>query len=297
MTVGPPASNSASTLRESVALSTALPTPADATDVDRDLASSGEVPPRDRGLGSTAKRVACGETYCAAGREVCVFDRPKQWHCQVPGATSEGGSYACDDATDCRKPQLCCRSFSSSEEAYQCSEPHGNCAAVVCAAPDGLSCPAGQTCTDGYCTPRTSATCGQPMRCQGKTPFCAWSAAPECVDEERAEVLAAGLGEGGSVKGVYGCTVPSDCGSFQCCTDMMRGPSITRCSQRCDSLNGQLVCRTDRDCRERAQAYCGEDLQCRHKVRCVRAELTGVEGASKDEVGAPPWMKVCRLAE
>ncbi|MDX2052950.1 MAG: hypothetical protein SFV15_11195 [Polyangiaceae bacterium] len=263
------------------------------------MAEASELPPRDRGILSTLKHIACGESRCVAGREVCALGDDKQWHCQAP-PTNAQGYYACDDISDCVGSRICCRSFASAHEVYECSEPRGDCAAVSCAAPDGLKCPAGQHCSDGHCAPRTSATCGSRLRCEGETPICAWGTAPSCVTVERAEALANTLempggvvveGAGSAVRGVYACTKPSDCGSFHCCTSMSFGPKLTLCSHRCDSLNGQQVCQTNRDCADRARAYCGDNLECRRKVRCVPARDDDMFSA------VPPWLKVCELTD
>lgn len=212
------------------------------------------------------------------------------WAC-VPADGELDGFYACDDASDCSAPLVCCRSFASAAEVFQCALPTGDCSAIVCAEPDGKQCPRGQRCTGTYCNADTRATCVGGQRCPAVAPYCAWSSSPSCVDATGAENAAGALLEPNSpILGVYGCTKPSDCGTQHCCTSMTNGEKQTRCSNACDAANSMRLCSTRADCKWLADAYCeGQDAAaCRARLRC--------EPPTTDRPNAvPPWLKVCSL--
>jgi len=211
----------------------------------------------------------------------------KDWVCR-PKSNSLEGWYACDDASDCAAPLTCCRLFASAAEVFECGKPHGNCAELPCAEPDGLRCPAGQKCSEGYCHADARATCGPAQRCPAERPYCAWSSAPACVDEAAAVSDAdALLNLRGNVSGIYACTKPSDCGTQRCCTSMGLGEKQTTCMNNCDLGNSMMLCETVADCAALGRDHCHGDASCLRSVRCAPPE-TDKPG------GVPAWMKVCQ---
>lgn len=244
-----------------------------------------EPPKRGDAPGSTVGTVACGNTRCRAGSELCTM-KSLEWVC-LPSTVEATSFYACDDASDCPAPLTCCRSFASAEEIYACAKPTEDCAALPCAEPDGMTCPQGLHCSGGYCEAESRATCGGAKQCPKEAPRCAWGSSPACVAAAGGD--SAGFGEDGSpISGLYECTRPSDCGGARaCCTSALYGEKATHCFHQCDSANSAQLCTRDADCRSRAQTWCGDDVRCRRAVRCAPP-------STEASPPLPPWMKVCQ---
>jgi hypothetical protein len=240
-------------------------------------------PKREDAAGSTVGTIACGNTRCRAGSELCTM-RSLKWVCS-PSTVEATSFYACDDASDCPAPLTCCRSFASAEEIYACSKPTEDCAALPCAEPDGMTCPQGLRCSGGYCMADFRATCDGAKQCPKEAPRCAWGSSPACITEAGGD----GFGEDGStISGIYECTRPDDCGGAQaCCTSALYGEKVTHCLHQCDGANSAQLCARDADCESRARLWCGDDVRCRGAVRCAPP-------STEASTGLPPWMKVCQ---
>jgi hypothetical protein len=248
-----------------------------------------EPPVRTTTPGSTNRTIACGKLRCVAGKEACVLPPGSTaWQC-IPAAEASGNSYACDDASDCGAPKVCCRSFASADEVYHCERADGDCAAIACVEGDGATCPKGQRCLGSRCGTDFRATCVSARPCPHGSPYCSWSTTPACVDVKVADETAARISEPGAPLGIYACTKPSDCGTLRCCTSLSYAEKQTNCSHACDLANSMLLCNDETDCRV-AMGVCGDDRECRARMRCVRPP--GVPPGN-----TPPWMKVCAVVD
>jgi hypothetical protein len=227
--------------------------------------------PRRLAPGSTRGRIACGESRCEAGKEICVILADNRWACVPKEDESKGigGLFQCDDGTDCPQGKTCCRSFASAAEYVHCTTRDQDCAIEVCEE-GGARCPAGQTCQSNVCWPAAKSgpptpTCGRGKVCGKDKPFCAWAnGTGTCVAPQNAP-------EGASM---LRCTQNSDCGAgFHCCTGGAMGTRESFCTLNCDMANTRQYCATDADCPKNA----GYALKCK-----------------KPEDGdLPPWSKLC----
>ena len=229
-------------------------------------ASGPEQPAREPGCEKppcrTPGRIACGETSCESGKEMCRRSFPEQsceaFDAEMDRICRDGlGTelYACDESSDCGPGLRCCN---VSEESH-CAACMPSCPGSELCLDDG-PCPAGYHCFEGSCRPVLAPTngvaCGG-LTCHGDTPLCCWDDAADrgfCVGRGRPGLGSCGNAPGAAYRNRLECTSNLHCAPGEtCCVNPYMGANDSYCIRgNCAGSDGahalRPFCQTVADC-------------------------------------------------
>lgn len=221
-------------------------------------------------------KIACGEGFCTAGKEVCCDGAS----CVAipPGKDREPGTpygnctngIGCNESLSCGRNQVCCAmSANGGEETEVRCVPHAVGKRFACDRDEwcvpGIACRTpGAVCDKGVCRvprPPRPIQCGK-TKCAGATPVCC----SESTAGLACTTLDACQARGGWT---LTCTAATDCVAGESC---MTGAGGAFCSHF-DDGNGAAICNTAADCPASERETCAR----RHeRITCAPSDVHGL---------------------